>query len=207
MLQKQAIEPRTFSLLKELMKIEALSTFNLVGGTALALKFGHRLSVDLDLFSSQKIENELLINQLMTIFGERFTLSSSNKFGIFCFVDGIKVDIVYYNFELLYPIEVIDNIRLISNQDIAAMKIQAILGRGVKKDFYDVFELLKIFSIDEIIDFHKRKFPIQTLYITIPQAITYFEDANESEDPVSLSSVSWEHVKSELQKAVNTFLR
>lgn len=207
MLQKQAIEPRTFSLLNELMQMEVLSTFNLVGGTALALKFGHRISIDLDLFSKEEFNNENVINQLVETFKDRFVLSSAYKVGIFCFIDGIKVDLVHYSFELLFPIEIIDNVRLVSIQDISAMKTQAILGRGVKKDFYDLHELLNHFSLEQIIEFHKRKYPIQTLSISIPQAIVYFEDANESEEPISLLEISWETIKSNLQKEVNAYLR
>jgi len=66
------------------------------------------------------------------------------------------------------------------------MKVQAILGRGKKKGFWDIAELLKHFSIDDFIQFHKEKYASQNLLITVPQAITYYTDAEESEDPVSL---------------------
>ena len=59
----------------------------------------------------------------------------------------------------------------------------------------------------EIIQFHKLKYPLQTLNITIPQALTYFEDADESEDPISLRNYNRDNVKKGLQKAVNENLK
>ena len=142
MLQKQTVEPSTFSLLSQLMNLEVLSTYNLVGGTGLSLKLGHRISIDIDLFSKEKIENEVIINCLSETFQNKFVLISSNKVGIFCKINNIKVDLIHYNFDLINPIEEFENVRIVSSEDIAAMKIQAILGRGVKKDFYDLYELL-----------------------------------------------------------------
>lgn len=207
MLQKQTVEPSTFSLLSQLMNLEVLSTYNLVGGTGLSLKLGHRISIDIDLFSKEKIENEVIINCLSETFQNKFVLISSNKVGIFCKINNIKVDLIHYNFDLINPIEEFEDVRIVSSEDIAAMKIQAILGRGVKKDFYDLFELLNQFSLNEIIQFHKSKYPLQTLNITIPQAITYFEDADESEDPISLRNETWDEVKKGLQKVVNEYLK
>jgi hypothetical protein len=83
----------------------------------------------------------------------------------------------------------------------------AILGRGKKKDFFDIAELLKHFRIPEIIEFYEKKFSEQRLLISIPQAITYFEDADNSEDPVSLNNQTWEDVKSTIRKAVNDYLK
>jgi hypothetical protein len=86
------------------------------------------------------------------------------------------------------------------------MKINAILGRGAKKDFWDLAELLNVFTLDEIIQFHKQKFPTQMLLISIPAALTYFADAEESEDPVSLKGQSWEETKRIIQGKVREYL-
>ena len=81
---------------------------------------------------------------------------------------------------------------MFSTEDIIAMKVQAILGRGKKKDFWDVAELLQHFSLNDFIEFHKEKYSTQNLLITVPQALTYFADADESEDPISLKNQTWE---------------
>ena len=91
-------------------------------------------------------------------------------------------------------------------EDIIAMKVQAILGRGKKKDFWDVAELLHHYTIKDFIDLHKEKYSTQNLYITVPQAITYFDDADESENPVSLKGQTWATVKDAIQKKVRAYL-
>lgn len=189
------------------MELDTLSSYNLVGGTGLSLLLGHRMSVDLDFFSNEKIENNLIIEELMQVFKDNFVLSSVSKVGVFGFVHQIKVDFVHYPFPILKPIVQQDNIRILSTEDIAAMKIQAILGRSVKKDFFDVSELLRLYSLDEIIAFHKSKYPLQTLHITIPQALIYFEEAEESENPISLNGMTWENVKRYIQNVVNDYLK
>jgi hypothetical protein len=87
------------------------------------------------------------------------------------------------------------------------MKINAILGRGKKKDFWDLYEILHRFSLSEVISFHRTKFPSQMMLISIPQAITYFADAEESEDPVSLYGQTWDNIKHYLQSVVREYLK
>lgn len=208
MLQTQTIEPRTLALLKRLMKMSGLEHFSLVGGTALALKYGHRTSIDLDLFSNDEFDNQKLINYLITAFGADFSLQTNReKFGIFCFINTIKVDIIKHPFALIKETEVLDGIRMYHTADIAAMKINAILGRGKKKDFWDIAEILQYYTIEEVIQFYTEKFPSQHLIISIPHALIYFDDAEESEDPVSLKGQTWGGVKKFIQKNVSEFLK
>lgn len=93
------------------------------------------------------------------------------------------------------------------NPDIAAMKIQAILGRGKKKDFWDLYELLQRYSMQQLIDWHKQKYPSQMLAISIPNAISYFSEAEESETPVSFKKQTWKGVKKGIQRVVSDYLR
>ena len=208
MLHTETVEPGTFSLLKRLMALPALQNFSLVGGTALALKYGHRSSVDLDLFNHQRFDQSLLIRELESSFGNRFVYKQQHtQFGCFCFIEEIKVDFVYYPHLPLKPPETEKGIRYYSIADIAAMKIQAILGRGKKKDFWDLFELLLHYDLQQIMDWHKEKFPGQMLAISIPHAITYFVDADSTEAPVSFRNQSWESVKNGIRKAVREYLQ
>ena len=208
MLFTSTVDPGTFTLLKELMKLKGLAEFALVGGTALSLKFGHRKSEDLDLFSLQKLSIESLRLLLKSEYGNDFIHENPTvKFAIFCYINGVKTDLVYYPHPLLKPIETVENIRMYSLEDIAAMKINAVLGRGVKKDFFDIVELLNHFSMKEIIQFHRQKFPDNSILISIPSALTYFEDAENSPDPISLKGQTWYQVKKTLQQAVRDYLQ
>jgi len=207
MLHTETVEPGTLSLLKRLMTLPALQPFSLVGGTALSLRYGHRSSVDLDMFFHEKFDQPLMVEELESSFGDKFVYKHQHThFGIFCFIDGVKVDFVYFPHHLIKAVEIIEDIRFYSNADIAAMKIQAILGRGKKKDFWDLFELLQHYSLQQIMDWHKEKYPNQMFMISIPHAITYFVDADDSEEPVSFKKQTWVKVKKGIQQVVREYL-
>jgi predicted nucleotidyltransferase component of viral defense system len=207
MLYDSAIQPATLVLLKQLMAIPELKDFGLVGGTALALRFGHRVSVDLDLFSTNDFKNEELIAILENNF-DRFTYRNpNNTIGVFGFINDIKVDFVrHHHFKVIDAIHTEDSIRMFSDKDIIAMKINAILKRAVKKDFWDISELLKHYSVNDFVEYYYAKYPSQMLLISIPYALTSFEDAEESETPVSLKKQTWAKVKKEIQKKVSEYL-
>ena len=208
MLHTETVEPGTFSLLKELMDLPELEAFSLVGGTALALRYGHRSSVDLDLFFHEKFDHPKIVSSLEEKFKDRFVYKQQHtQFGIFCFIDNIKVDIVHFPHLPVAAFEKAEKIRMYSSADIAAMKIQAILGRAQKKDFWDLYELLQHFTLQQIMDWHKQKYPSQMLAISIPHAITYFVDADESDTPVSFKGQTWEKVKKGINKVVSDYLR
>ena len=207
MLQLTTVEPGTFAILKDLMKIPEMEGFHLVGGTALSLMYGHRISEDLDLFSTAQFDNVEISDVLVQRFGDSLSIRTSSRFGIFCYINDVKVDIVRYPHPLIRPTLAVEGIRMVSMEDIVAMKIQAVLGRAKKKDFWDIAELLKHFTIDDFVKFHKEKFATQNLYITVPQAISYFADADDSEDPISLKNQTWESVKGEIQKKIADFLK
>lgn len=180
MLQTQTVEPGALDILKRLTTLPELSEFLLVGGTASSLRYGHRLSAHPDLFSE-------IIPALEKEFKGFSYRNVNNPIGLFAYIDHVKVDFVKYNHHPLINTPVIeDGIRFISTHDIAAMKINALLKRGVKKDFWDVAELLQHYSIEDFISFYEKKYPSQQLLISIPQAMIYFDDAEESEDPISL---------------------
>ncbi|MFH0841529.1 MAG: nucleotidyl transferase AbiEii/AbiGii toxin family protein [Bacteroidota bacterium] len=208
MLHTETVEPGTLSLLKKLMVLPSLKLFSLVGGTVLALRYGHRSSIDLDLFLHEKFDFKSIENELKKVFGGDFIYESGHKnIGIFCYIQKIKVDIVYFPHQPIAEIEEVDNIRLYSSADISAMKIQAILGRAKKKDFWDLYELLQHYPLQQLIDWHKQKYPSQMLAISIPNAITYFAEAEDSETPVSFKGQTWEQIKKGISKSVSDYLK
>jgi len=207
MLQYSTVEPGTLDILRELMILPELNNFYLVGGTALALYYGHRVSIDLDLFSTVDFETPSLIPVLEQRFSGFTYNNANNPVGLFAFIDDVKVDFVKHHHNALIDHPVIDNgIRLVGIRDIMAMKISAILRRGVKKDFWDISELLNHYTVADFIEVYNQKYPNQQLLISIPQALTYFADAEESEDPISLKGQTWESVKEHIQQKVNNYL-
>ena len=168
MLQTSTVEPDTLSLLKRLMNVPELKGASLVGGTALALKFGHRKSIDLDLFINENFNQKEIEKALEREFKNEFVYEPTKiTFVVFCNIQNIKVDIVHYPHPTINPTELVDEINFYSNADISAMKINAILGRGKKKDFFDLAELFKHYSLNQIMDWHKQKYPSQMVLISI----------------------------------------
>jgi len=207
MLHNKAIEPGTLSLLKELMHLPELNDFALVGGTALALRYGHRSSVDIDLFNTHRFSLIEMPQYLEQHFGKRFVHKHQQSgIGVFGFIDDIKVDLIHFPIERIAALSKVEGIRFYQDPDIAAMKVQAILGRAKKKDFWDMHELLKHHSLEQIMDWHHQKYPNQMLAISIPHAITYFVDADESETPTSFKGQTWAKVKKDISKAVREYL-
>ena len=174
----------------------------------MALYFGHRKSIDIDVFSATDFQSDDLTTVIESNFPGFVFRNAHNPVGIFSFIDDVKVDFVrHHHFPLIDATVVENGIRLASIPDIAAMKIAAILKRGVKKDFYDLSELLLRFSIEDLINFYSRKYPNQQLLISVPQALTYFADAEESEDPISLNGQTWKKVKKHLRQQVKEYLQ
>ncbi len=207
MLQYSTIEPGTLEVLKKLLALPELNNFYLAGGTALSLYYGHRLSVDLDLFSTLDFQAETLLPVIENNFPD-FSYNNPNAIGIFGFIGNIKVDFVRYSSHpMIGAPHIEDGIRLKSADDIMAMKVAAILKRAVKKDFWDIAELLDHYTMDELVNCYIKKYPSHQLLISIPQALTYFDDANDSEDPISLRGQTWESVKKRISRKISSYLK
>lgn len=192
MLSYRTIDPHTLELLKALQADKALGELRLVGGTALALQYGHRCSIDLDLFGHIDIEDDDLI-ELLRCYGNVEVRQLTKNIKIFT-IDGIKVDIVNYKYPWIDdPIEE-DGIVLASPKDIAAMKVNAIEGRGTKKDFIDIFELLKYFSLKEILDMYAAKYPENSIFRAL-LSLSYFDDADTQPMPTMFTDDDWSSIK------------
>lgn len=199
MLHYETITPETHSLLEELSDLSVLKDARLVGGTALALQLGHRTSTDLDFFGGINADSEELRDILREI-GSVEVASVSKNINIF-WLNGIKVDMVNYPYPWLdLPIEE-NRVRLASLNDIAAMKIAAIVNRGTKKDFIDLYTLLQSFSLDNILDMYSRKYSDGSLFIVM-KSLIYFDDAETDPMPNVLNDTTWEDVKDCLRTVV-----
>ncbi len=195
MLHLETIESNTLELLRKLQSLYIFKNSRLVGGTALALQLGHRKSVDLDLFGTIEITPEE-IQEVCRKAGELEISKVSRNINIF-WIDGIKVDCVNYPYGWLDECRVLDGIRLASVNDIAAMKISAIINRGTKKDFIDLYFLLQEMSLNHILDLYDQKYPDGSRFIAI-KSLTYFEDAESDPMPFMFNDITWDNVKASI---------
>ena len=202
MLQTQTIQPELLELLKKIMSSSIFNGFNLVGGTSLALQIGHRFSVDIDMFGKQEIDEFEFVDELSN-FGKVIVIKKSKNVLILS-VNGIKVDFVNYKYPLLEEITIVENIRLASDKDISAMKLNAIAGRGSRKDFIDLHFLLQKYSLKEMISFYNTKYADGSEFMVL-KSLTYFEDAESEEIPILFQKLDWNEIKFSIQKAINDF--
>src|SRR2546421_143573 len=128
-LHLETVSSEMMELLTRLMQIHELDSFRLVGGTALALQFGHRTSVDLDLFAGGRTETQNLPKIISQYFGSDFELVSQNRNGIACLINKIKVDIVDWKVPFTQEPLVENGIRITTPPDIFASKCDALLDR------------------------------------------------------------------------------
>lgn len=200
MLQYKTIHPETLHLLKDLQSLPILNGTRLVGGTALALQLGHRKSIDLDLFGTVQTSSEELREVLSE--GHTLTIGKESKNIHIYLIDGVKVDIVNYNYPWIdLPVES-DGFVLAGVKDIAAMKISAIVGRGTKKDFIDLYFLLRRFSLQEILEMYREKYQDGSIFIAM-KSLCYFEDAEPDPFPAMFEDIIWEEVKQTIRQAVS----
>lgn len=163
MLSFQTIEPDTLELLKALMAEPSFNGMRLVGGTSLALQYGHRQSVDIDMFGIFSPDASAMSERLKKL-GQTFVVKESERIKIYT-INGIKVDFVDYgNYPWIDDVIIENGLRLASPKDIAAMKINAIEGRGTKKDFIDVYFLLQHYSLNQLLDFYAKKYPEHSIF-------------------------------------------
>ena len=200
MLSFRAIEPHTLELLKHLMQVPEFSELRLVGGTALALQYGHRTSVVLDLFGYVALEDGEFLALLQTVSTDIRVLNERRNIHQYV-INGIKVDLVNYAYPWIDNVRVENGIRLATPPDIAAMKVNAIEGRGSRKDFVDMYVLLQHYSLKQILDFYKQKYPEHSEFRAL-RSLAYVEDAEAQFMPNMFMPTDWEAMKAAIEAAV-----
>jgi len=167
-----------------------LKDFYLAGGTGLALQLGHRKSADFDFFNDHQFNIDLLISRISP---DKILMSTEGT--LHCESDGIKLSFLYYNPPRLFPAITWQNINLADWRDISAEKMKAISQRGSKKDFVDLYVVIKLKStIEQVCQTFKDRFSSSTInYYHVLRSLTFFEEAEEEPAPVMvMKGVDWE---------------
>jgi predicted nucleotidyltransferase component of viral defense system len=175
--------------------MQFIRNFYLAGGTALALQYGHRESVDFDFFTESPFESDDIIDQLSEKCKPKLNYKSKNTLGLW--IEDVTCTFFLYKYPILEDFLLFDQIKLIRVADIAAMKIAAISGRGKKRDFIDLFFICRRnYPLQEVLKLYQKKYEIlnHDLY-HVYMSLMYFEDAERDAMPQMFVDTNWEEVK------------
>jgi len=177
-----------------------IGEFYLAGGTGLALQYRHRKSVDFDFFNKNDFINDEVLEALRST-GD-VEVQSEAKNTLHTLVNNIRVSFLGYKYPLLRDPLTLDHLKIADHLDIACMKLSAIVSRGTKKDFIDLFYLLENFALEDLFQYYSKKYPVADYRYILLKSLVYFEDADQDPMPVLYEPVLWEEVKNKIIKEV-----
>ncbi len=188
----------------KIIHFDWIKDFYLAGGTGLALQIGHRESIDFDFFTCISFDTLSILNELQKL-GIVKVISHTNNI-LHCFLNNIQISFFKVQYDLIdKPIEH-HNLKIASTLDIFLMKLQAISGRGSRKDFIDLYFLLKLYKLNEISNLYLKKYGIilQSDY-HLHKALVYFNDAENQPFPKMFIEINWEQIKKTIIEIVRNF--
>jgi hypothetical protein len=184
------------------MQEKCLEHFKLVGGTALALKLGHRTSVDIDLFSNREFKPV----EVAAALSRRHNLENVKtlKNSLFCRINGIKIDLIPHPYPLVSPVTETEGIRMLSLEDIGAMKLHAIVNSGERlKDYADVYTLLEHYPLKELYAAYEQKYFPNASRRMAQAALLYHDDIDFVNRVDFLhKQFDWKEVRERIKSAV-----
>jgi predicted nucleotidyltransferase component of viral defense system len=197
------VKPRLQEVLQDIIYEPIFMPFRLVGGTALSLQLGHRMSEDIDLFTAAeygsidyKAIREFLENKYPfcvsrsldnVSFGTNFVVGNS-------ITDCVKLDL-YYTDEFIEKPIIINNIRMATINEIIAMKLEVILQGGRKKDFWDLHYFMDKMNLDDMISLYGKRYPYSDGFNYNKKQLLNFDKADNDFEPICLLGKNWEIIK------------
>lgn len=213
MLHYNTINDLLKEILLKLMGAKEFDGFRLVGGTSLSLQIGHRISVDIDLFSDlpygsidfKSIDSYLdkafpYVDDFRELFpglGKSYLIGNDGN-------NAIKLD-VYHTDAFIAPVRIEDGIRMATVEEIIAMKLDVVQREGRKKDFWDLHELLSDFGLGEMLGLHERRYPYSHDRKLLIEKFIDFKRADEDFDPICLRGKYWEFIKEDITETIEVF--
>ena len=190
---KEAIAPEVERVLEQLGSLDAVTPFYLAGGTALALYFGHRRSVDLDFFSAESFHEDQLLASLQS--ATRLAVVAKDHRTLHVHVDEVKVSFLGYPYPMLFPVMRLAGVTIADPRDVACMKVSALAGRGTRRDFFDVYVAATQYGLNDVLSLFQQKYAAANYnMIHVLKSLTFFADAEREPIPDLLIPVTWEHV-------------
>jgi len=191
----EILDKKRLTLLPKLNFLKEMG-FYLAGGTALALQIKHRLSVDFDFYNQKKFDSAGIYQKFQTQKPKKLLLDTMAENTLILEINAVGISLFSYNYPLLKPFITSEYLNIASLEDIAAMKLIAIIQRGIKRDFIDLYFLCGLLGLEKIMDLTKHKYTGFNKYLAC-QALVYFRDAEEKQtrEINLLRPLEWENVK------------
>lgn len=164
------------------------------GGTAIALWIGHRQSVDLDWFTPQEFDEKMWQMKWETELS--FTLRGRDWQTLVGEIESVKTALYFYKYPLIEATTAYNGLEIAGLKDLAAMKLDAVISRGTKRDFIDLYFLTQKYGIDQMFEYYNQKYgSLEDRELMIRKALVYFREADEDEMPRMLVPINWEEIK------------
>ena len=187
-----------YELLKKISEVVSIDNYYMIGGTALSLQLGLRESYDFDFCVKNQFNNEILLDELKSI--GKVEVIQNQKGTCDIILNGVQVSFFYYPNKVIKDFvetEEMPDLKIASILDIAIMKVVAIGGRGAKKDFFDLYNIIEKCNItaSELVNGLIQKCGDNINYVNIIMGLSYFEDAEDEILPNTFVDYNWENIK------------
>lgn len=192
------IDEDRYKLLKNITEKVSLQDYYMIGGTALSIQLGLRESYDFDFCVREQFNNEMLLQELNSL--GKLEVKQNQKGTCDVTIDGVQVSFFYYPNVVIneyVTTDEIPNLKMASILDIAIMKVIAIAGRGSKKDFFDLYNILKCkdITINDLVNGLIQKYGNNVNYASVIMGLSYFEDAEQELLPKTFVDYDWNTIK------------
>jgi predicted nucleotidyltransferase component of viral defense system len=183
--------------------------FYLAGGTAIALQYGHRTSKDLDFYTPRHFKSLDIIEEFKKIFKEEVGQIERASDTLFFKIRQTDLSFFRYPYPLIKPFIPYLSVNLASPEDITAMKMEAIIERGKKRDFVDIYYSIKKYGLEKILNFVKAKYPEAFNEYNCLHALMYFKDAEvpqKDRKRICLyENIEWKNIKAYIENEAKKY--
>lgn len=194
----KVLRPEGWAVVRELTRVGLLEGWTLAGGTGLAIQIGHRISDDLDFFRAGDFDPVSMLASLAEL--GRVRVQTRTAGTLHATIDGLRVSFLAAQAPLLFPGIAYRGMTLADPRDIAVMKVLAIGGRGSRKDFVDLYFLLRSgIPLEAIFEWTGRRFrSIDYNEQHLLRSLVWFEDAETEPMPRLIRKAAWKEIKATL---------
>jgi len=203
---EQVLAQRPKSVLEALGRTQAVRSFYLAGGTALALHLGHRYSQDFDWFTEARFDPDALQKRLAGLPG--FNIIRQTEGSLIVEIESIESSFFQVEHPLIRPAVLYKGISIASLQDVLCMKLAALWQRGAKRDYVDIyFGIRKAVSLNDLLGLMKekyREFAFSEYHCL--RSLSFFDDVENEPMPRMREEVTWDEIKKFLTDESRRFL-